>query len=65
MQPHALRWAKSRDPNRESLAIYKLRDSEMTIKIKFSLLRGGRPGGTEENRPKTLFFVGNATTINF
>ena len=33
----------------------KIRDGETTIKIKFAVLRGGR----EENRPKTLFFVGN------
>ena len=39
------------------------RDGEMTIKIKFSLLRGGGLGGREENRPKTLVFVGNAATI--
>ena len=43
----------------------KIRDGETTIKIKFSLLRGGDLGGREEIRPKTLFFVGNATTIKF
>ena len=42
-----------------------LRDSETTIKIKISLLRGGGLGGREENRPETLFFMGNATTIEF
>ena len=41
------------------------RDGETTIKIKFSLLRGGGLGGREENCPKTLFFMGNATTIEF
>ena len=33
-------------------------------KIEFLLLRGGLRG-REENRPKTLVFVGNATTIKF
>ena len=43
-----------------------LRDGETTIKIKFSLLGGGGGlGGREENRPKTLVLVGNATTIKF
>ena len=42
-----------------------LRDGETTIKIKFSLLRGGGLGGREEKCPKTLVFVGNATTIKF
>ena len=40
-----------------------LRDGETTIKIKFALLRGGGVGGRKENRPETLFLVGNATTI--
>ena len=44
---------------------YLIRDGETTIKIKFSLFRGGGLGGREENRPKTLLFVGNATTIKF
>ena len=43
----------------------KVRDGETTIKIKFSLLRGGGLGGREENRPKTLVLVGNATTIKY
>ena len=42
-----------------------LRDGETTIKIKFALLRGVGLGDREENRPKTLYFVGNATTIKF
>ena len=42
-----------------------VRDGETTIKIKCSLLRGGGLGGREENCPKTLVFVGNATTIKF
>ena len=40
------------------------RDGEMTIKIRFALWGGGL-GGREENRPKTLVFVGNATPIKF
>ena len=47
------------------LNMANLRDGETTIKIKFALLRGVGLGGGEENRPKTLFFVGNATTIKF
>ena len=44
----------------------QVRDGETTIKIKFSLLRGGGGlGGREENRPKMLVFLGNATTIKF
>ena len=43
----------------------KIRDSETTIKIKFAILRGVGLRGREENRPKTLFFTGNATTIKF
>ena len=42
-----------------------IRDGETTIKIKFALLRGVGVGAREENRPKTLDFVGNATTIKF
>ena len=42
-----------------------LRDGETTIKIKFSLFEGGVLGGREENRPKTLVFVGNARKIKF
>ena len=35
-------------------------------KIKFfALEEGGGLGGREENRPKTLVFEGNATTIRF
>ena len=41
-----------------------IRDRETTIKIKFALLRVGALG-REDLRPKTLFFVGNATKINF
>ena len=55
--------------SRESIAVRiagpSIRDSETTIKIKFAPLRGVGPGGREENRPKTLFLVGNATTIKF
>ena len=43
----------------------QLRDGETTIKIKFSLFEGRGLGGREENRPKMLVFVGNATTIKF
>ena len=32
-------------------------------KNKISAFEGGGLGGREENRPKTLFFIGNATTI--
>ena len=39
-----------------------LRDGETTIKMKFAVSRGGGLGGREENRPKKLVFVGNATT---
>ena len=42
-----------------------IRDGETTIKIKFALFRGVGLGGRKENRPKTLFLVGNATTIKF
>ena len=41
------------------------RDGETTIEIKFALLRGVGLGGREENRPKTLIFVGSATAIKF
>ena len=42
------------------------REGETTIKIKFAVSRGGGGlGGREENCRKTLFFVGNATTIKF
>ena len=42
------------------------RDGETTIKIKFAVSRGGGAlGEREANRPKTLVFVGNATTIKF
>ena len=42
----------------------RIRDGETTIKIKFSLLEGG-VGGREEDPPKTLVLVGNATTMRF
>ena len=41
------------------------RESETTIKIKFALFRGGWAGGQGGKLSKTLFFVGNATTIKF
>ena len=48
------------------MLVKSFRDGETTIKITFSLLRGGVAlGGREANRPKTLVFVGNATTIKF
>ena len=46
-------------PKSEGVAFF--REGETTIKMKFALLRGVGTGGTGENRPKTLFFVGNAT----
>ena len=49
-------------PAKEKIALSLIRDGETTIKITFSLLRGGEGlGRREENRPKTLFFVGKAT----
>ena len=42
-----------------------VRESETTIKIKFALFRGGWAGGQGGKLPKTLFFMGNATTIKF
>ena len=42
-----------------------VRDGETTIKIKFALFEGVGLGDREGNRPKTLFFVGNATIIKF
>ena len=33
------------------------------VKIKFAFLRMVGIGGREENRPRTLFFLGNAMTI--
>ena len=53
------------DPKGAQKLCPKIRDGETTIKIKFSLLIGGGLGGREENLPKTLVFVGNATTIKF
>ena len=47
------------------LFLKMFRDGETTIKLKCSLLRGGGLGAGEENSPKTLVFVGNATTIKF
>ena len=41
------------------------RESETTIKIKFACFRGGWAGGQRGKLFKTLFFVGNATTIKF
>ena len=42
-----------------------LRESETTIKIKFAFSAGGGggAGGQRGKLSKTLFFVGNATTI--
>ena len=41
-----------------------LRESETTIEIKFAFFReGGGQGGQRGKLSKTLFFVGNATTI--
>ena len=44
--------------------IPQIRDGEMTIKIKFVLVKGGGIGGREEI-VQSRFFCGNATTINF
>ena len=40
-----------------------IRDGEMTIKIKFLFFEGGGLCGREGKSSKTLFFMGNATTI--
>ena len=49
---------------REITLNHPIRHGETTIKIEFSLLRERGPRlGREENRSKTLVFVGNATTI--
>ena len=51
---------------REPLKILeKLRDGETTIKTGIFAFEGGGTGGGEENRPKTLFFLGNIMTIRF
>ena len=42
-----------------------IRESETTIKIKFALFRWGWAGGQGGKWSKTLFFMGNATTIKF
>ena len=44
-----------------------IRDGKTTIKIRFAVLRGGGAGHREHRGKsfKTLFFVGNATTIEF
>ena len=44
--------------------VFGVRDSETTI-TKTAFLRGLSLGGREENDPKTLFCVGNATTVDF
>ena len=41
------------------------KDSETTIKIKFSIFEGAGPWGQRGKSSKMLFFVGNATTIKF
>ena len=41
------------------------RESETTIKIKFTLFRGGWTGGQGGKLSKTLFFMGNVMTIKF
>ena len=41
------------------------RDGETTIKIKFPLFEGWGALGQRGKSSKTLFFVGNATTIKF
>ena len=43
----------------------RIRESEMTIKIKFALFRGGWAGGQGGKLSKTLFFMGNVMTIKF
>ena len=47
--------------------VFFFRDGETTIKIKFSLFEGGGGAfwGQRGKSSKTLFFVGNATTIRF
>ena len=40
------------------LELFKIRDGETTIQIKFAFLRGLGVGGREECCPKTLFWVG-------
>ena len=42
-----------------------VRDGETTIKIKISLFEGGGLEGQRGKSSKTLFFIGNATTIKF
>ena len=45
-------------------AVSQVRQDDNKNKI-CALRGGGAIVGREENRPKTLFFVGNATTIKF
>ena len=51
-----------RKSDHESPNLPGIRDGETTLKVKFALLRGVGLGDREENRSKTLFFVGKATT---
>ena len=46
-------------------SLIKVRESETTIKIKFALFRGAWAGGQGGKLSKTLFFMGNVTTIKF